>query len=80
MELAAGIVERDRVSILFTEHDMDVVFGQAHRILVLNRGKLIAEGTGDEIRANPLVQEVYLGGGAVFRGDGKSGETEASYA
>jgi branched-chain amino acid transport system ATP-binding protein len=79
MELVAGIVKRDRVSILFTEHDMDVVFAHAHRILVLNRGKLIAEGTGDEIRANPLVQEVYLGGGAVFKGDEKPG-TEASYA
>jgi branched-chain amino acid transport system ATP-binding protein len=80
MELVAGIVKRDRVSILFTEHDMDVVFAHAHRILVLNRGKLIAEGTGDEIRANPLVQEVYLGGGAVFKGDEKTGTTETSYA
>ncbi|MCT4657414.1 MAG: ABC transporter ATP-binding protein [Cohaesibacter sp.] len=66
MELASGIVERDQVSIMFTEHDMDVVFAHAHRVLVLNRGGLIAEGTAEEIRANKLVQEVYLGGGSVF--------------
>jgi branched-chain amino acid transport system ATP-binding protein len=80
MELAAAIVKRDGVSILFTEHDMDVVFAQAHRILVLNRGELIAEGTGEEIRANPLVQEVYLGGGAVFKGDEKADKAEAPHA
>ncbi|PIE13177.1 MAG: ABC transporter ATP-binding protein [Rhodobacterales bacterium] len=66
MELTAGIVENRGVSVLFTEHDMDVVFTHAHRILVLNRGELIAEGSGAEIRENPLVQEVYLGGGTVF--------------
>lgn len=66
MALTAEIVERGQVSVVFTEHDMDVVFAHAHRILVLNRGELIAEGTGDEIRANPTVQEVYLGGGTLF--------------
>ena len=66
MALVAGIIAREGVSVLFTEHDMDVVFGNAHRILVLNRGQLIAEGSGEEIRANALVQEVYLGGGTVF--------------
>tara|TARA_R110002072_G_scaffold176934_6_gene332803 strand:- start:12202 stop:12999 length:798 start_codon:yes stop_codon:yes gene_type:complete len=66
MELAADIVRTEGISILFTEHDMDVVFAHSHRILVLNRGELIAEGTGEEIRANPMVQEVYLGGGMLF--------------
>ncbi|MBO9448843.1 ABC transporter ATP-binding protein [Tropicibacter sp. R16_0] len=66
MALTADIVQREGVSVVFTEHDMDVVFAHSHRILVLNRGELIAEGTGDEIRANPTVQEVYLGGGTVF--------------
>ncbi len=66
MALAADIVRERGVSILFTEHDMDVVFGQAHRILVLNRGELLAEGTPDEIRANEAVQEVYLGGGTTY--------------
>ncbi|GGH23311.1 amino acid/amide ABC transporter ATP-binding protein 1, HAAT family [Cribrihabitans marinus] len=70
MALTAGIVEKRGVSVVFTEHDMDVVFAHAHRILVLNRGQLIAEGTGDQIRKNPLVQEVYLGGGSVFEGAG----------
>ena len=74
MELTAGIVAERGVSVLFTEHDMDVVFAHAHRILVLNRGALIAEGTGEEIRENALVQEVYLGGGTVF------GKAEASHA
>ena len=66
MQLTAGIVKEQNISVLFTEHDMDVVFGHAHRILVLNRGKLIANGSVDEIRNNPLVQEVYLGGGNLF--------------
>ncbi len=66
MQLTANIVEERNVSVLFTEHDMDVVFGHAHRIMVLNRGALIAEGTSDDIRNSALVQEVYLGGGTVF--------------
>ncbi|PWE30508.1 ABC transporter ATP-binding protein [Maritimibacter sp. 55A14] len=65
MALTAGIVAREGLSVIFTEHDMDVVFAHAHRILVLNRGRLIAEGTGDEIRADATVREVYLGGGAI---------------
>ncbi|WP_108660510.1 ABC transporter ATP-binding protein [Acuticoccus kandeliae] len=69
MALTGEIIAEQGVSVLFTEHDMDVVFAHAHRILVLNRGVLIAEGTGAEIRANPLVQEVYLGGGTVFEGE-----------
>ncbi len=68
MALAAGIVEREGVSVLFTEHDMDVVFAHAHRILVLNRGEIIAEGSGADIRADARVREVYLGGGTVFAG------------
>jgi branched-chain amino acid transport system ATP-binding protein len=68
MALAAGIVAEQGVSILFTEHDMDVVFAHAHHIMVLNRGRLIAEGDEAAIRAHPTVREVYLGGGAVFAG------------
>ncbi|HEX2018934.1 MAG TPA: ABC transporter ATP-binding protein [Aurantimonas sp.] len=51
-------------SVLFTEHDMDVVFAHADRILVMNRGALIAEGAAEAIRSDPRVREVYLGGGA----------------
>ena len=70
MKLTADIVAERCVSVLFTEHDMDVVFENAHRILVLNRGQLLAEGSVEDVRANPAVQEVYLGGGTTFGGDG----------
>jgi branched-chain amino acid transport system ATP-binding protein len=53
---------------LFTEHDMDVVFGLADRILVLNRGELIAVGGAAAIRADARVREVYLGSGATGGG------------
>ena len=65
MQLTADIVRDRGVSVLFTEHDMDVVFTHAHRIMVLNRGQLIAEGNASQIKSNPLVQEIYLGGGTV---------------
>jgi branched-chain amino acid transport system ATP-binding protein len=68
MELAASLVRKHNIAVLFTEHDMDVVFAHADRILVLNRGQLIAEGKPAEVRANARVQEVYLGSGAVFGG------------
>ena len=67
MQLTADILEQRGISVLFTEHDMDVVFAHSHRIMVLNRGQLIADGTVDEIRNNPQVQEVYLGGGTMVR-------------
>lgn len=69
MQLTSDIVNERNISVLFTEHDMDVVFGHAHRVLVLNRGELIANGSVDEIRNNPVVQEVYLGGGNLFDKD-----------
>ena len=62
MALTAEIVSERGISVLFTEHDMDVVFAHAHRILVLNRGQLIAQGTPEVVRTNPEVQEIYLGG------------------
>ena len=40
---------------------MDVIFGLADRLMVLNYGEIIATGTVDEVRANPMVREVYLG-------------------
>ncbi|MEL3892866.1 ABC transporter ATP-binding protein [Ferrovibrio sp. MS7] len=66
MDLTARVARKDGIAVLFTEHDMDVVFAQADRIIVLNRGKLIAEGSPAEVRANPEVQAVYLGSGATF--------------
>ncbi len=73
MELTANIVEQRQISALFTEHDMDVVFAHAHRIMVLNRGKLIANGSVKDVRSNKEVQEVYLGGGSVYNDTEKSG-------
>jgi branched-chain amino acid transport system ATP-binding protein len=61
MELAKSLVRARGLACLFTEHDMDVVFGHADRILVMNRGALIAEGDAAAVRANPAVREVYLG-------------------
>jgi branched-chain amino acid transport system ATP-binding protein len=61
MELTSGIVRKQNIGVLFTEHDMEVVFTHADRIIVLNRGELIAEGTPQAVRSNPQVQEIYLG-------------------
>jgi branched-chain amino acid transport system ATP-binding protein len=61
------VVERG-ISVLFTEHSMDVVFAFADRVIVLARGQLIADGTAAEIRDNPKVQEVYFGTGKTFAG------------
>ena len=61
MELTKDIVRSRKIGVLFTEHDMDVVFNYADRIIVLNRGELVAEGTPEEVRNNPKVQEIYLG-------------------
>jgi branched-chain amino acid transport system ATP-binding protein len=66
MDLAAQIAKSRSIAVLFTEHDMDVVFAHATRVIVLDRGKLIAGGTADEVRANPQVQAVYLGSGATY--------------
>jgi branched-chain amino acid transport system ATP-binding protein len=64
MALIRALVRERELAVLFTEHDMDVVFGHADRILVMNRGELIAQGTPEEVQADPLVREVYLGAGS----------------
>jgi branched-chain amino acid transport system ATP-binding protein len=62
MALAARLARAQKIAVLFTEHDMDVVFSQADRIIVLDRGRLITGGLPAEVRANPEVQAIYLGG------------------
>jgi branched-chain amino acid transport system ATP-binding protein len=66
MRLTAQIAREKSIGVLFTEHDMDVVFEHADRIIVLNRGTLIAEGSPAEVRGNPQVQAVYLGEGLLY--------------
>jgi branched-chain amino acid transport system ATP-binding protein len=64
MELTKDIVRTQNIGVLFTEHDMDVVFNHADRIIVLNRGELVAEGPPDEVQRDEKVKEIYLGSGA----------------
>ncbi len=63
MELIGKITREKGLTLLFTEHDMEVVFSISQRIMVLHQGRLIAEGTPGEVRNNPEVQKVYLGEG-----------------
>ena len=68
MRLVRGIATGRGLAVLFTEHDMDVVFGAADRILVLNRGEVIAAGPPAVIRGDARVREVYLGTGSASGG------------
>jgi len=61
MALTAEIARESGIAVLFTEHDMDVVFTHADRLLVLDRGRMLAQGSPAEVRANPQVRDVYLG-------------------
>ena len=57
----AGCTRTSKLTIVLIEHDMRVVFHLADRIMVLGQGKLLAEGTPQEIAANEAVQTAYLG-------------------
>ncbi len=61
MMLVDSLAAERGLGVLFTEHDMDIVFGHADWVLVLDRGQMIAEGTTDAVRADARVREVYLG-------------------
>ncbi len=61
VELLNRISDELKMSILLTEHDMSVVFALADHVTVLNYGEVIATGTPDEVKASPLVREIYLG-------------------
>ena len=63
-ELFAVIAELSKdIAVLFIEHDMNVVFRFASRIIVMVGGRVLVEGAPDEIAADPKVREVYLGKG-----------------
>jgi branched-chain amino acid transport system ATP-binding protein len=61
MALTTRIARERGLTVLFTEHDMDVVFAVADRIMVLHQGRVIADGDPAAVRASPEVQAVYLG-------------------
>ena len=61
MALTATIARDRGLTVLFTEHDMDVVFATADRIMVLHQGRVIADGAPPAVRADRQVQAVYLG-------------------
>lgn len=61
MRLIVSLASDSNMTVLFTEHSMDVVFGFARRVLVMSRGKLVADGAPDVVRADAEVQRVYLG-------------------
>lgn len=61
MNLVENIAKEKGISVLFTEHDMDVVFRHADRVIVLAEGELIAQGAPAEVRADARVRRVYLG-------------------
>jgi len=63
IRLLQRIAEERGLTLLFTEHDMEVVFGIAQKIAVLHQGRLIAQGEPDEVRNDPEVRRVYLGHG-----------------
>ena len=66
MALTKQLVIDRGIAVLFTEHSMDVVFAYADRMIVLARGRLMAEGKPQEVRNHPQVQEVYFGSGKTF--------------
>lgn len=62
--LVRRLCEEHALTLLFCEHDMDAVFSIADRIIVLHQGRILTEGTPEEVRSNAEVRSLYLGGGA----------------
>jgi len=61
MELIRRLAQMRGLTILFCEHDMDVVFSIAQSIMVMHQGRTLIQGKPDEVRRNQVVQEAYLG-------------------
>ena len=62
MELVKRLANQRGLTILFCEHDMDIVFSIAQSIMVMRHGQTIVQGNPEEVRSNKEVQEAYLGG------------------
>jgi branched-chain amino acid transport system ATP-binding protein len=61
MTLVDKLNEELGLSVLFTEHDMSVVFNHAERVSLLHRGEIIVRGTPEEVRRDETARRVYLG-------------------
>jgi branched-chain amino acid transport system ATP-binding protein len=61
MELVDRLNRDMKLTVLFTEHDMDIVFNHAQRLTLMHRGEIVVTGTPEEVRANTTAQRVYLG-------------------
>ncbi len=61
MELVKRLAQMRGLTILFCEHDMDIVFSIAKSIMVMHQGRALIQGKPEEVRKNPIVQEAYLG-------------------
>jgi branched-chain amino acid transport system ATP-binding protein len=61
MELVKRLAQMRGLTILFCEHDMDIVFSIAESIMVMHQGRTLTQGRPDEVRKNSFVQEAYLG-------------------
>ncbi|HWR30063.1 MAG TPA: ABC transporter ATP-binding protein, partial [Negativicutes bacterium] len=62
MDMVRGLVHEKKITVVFIEHDMDIIFNYATRISVMNQGRLIATDTPEMIRQNEFVKEAYFGG------------------
>lgn len=61
LDLIRRLARDEQTTFVIIEHDMDVVFSLAQRIVVMNRGQILADGPPQEIRSDPQVRQVYLG-------------------
>jgi branched-chain amino acid transport system ATP-binding protein len=61
VDLITALAEADGLTVLLSEHDMDVVFGVSDQVTVLHQGRVIGDGTPESVEQDERVREVYLG-------------------